>query len=78
MRPKLGSKTNWKATPMAAPEMTNGAKTTERTRLRPRNFWSSRRARARPSAMDTTTVAKVKTAVLKKTVLVSSRPNHSM
>jgi hypothetical protein len=62
---------------MAAPEMTKGAKTTERTRLRPLSFWSSRRASAKPSAIDSMTVAIVKTAVLKKTVLVSSRPNHS-
>jgi hypothetical protein len=58
--------------------MTKGAKTTERTMLRPRNCWSSRSARARPRAIEMTTVAKVKIAVLKKTVLVSSRPNHSM
>ena len=42
----------WKATPMAAPEMTNGAKTTDRTRLRPRSFWSSSRASPSPTASE--------------------------
>ncbi len=65
--------------PIAAPEMTNGAKTAERTRLRPRSFWSSSRASASPSAMEMPTVATVKTTVLRTMIFVSSsRPNHSM
>ena len=62
---------------MAAPEMTYGAKTSERTTPRPTSCWSRTMAMASPRAMEPSTVATVKTTVLPTTVQVSGRVNHS-
>ena len=62
---------------MAAPEMTKGAKTIDRTALRPRSFWSSSSARMRPRTIDPITAKKVKTTVLNRIFGVSARVAHS-
>lgn len=75
--PKCGSKTNWKAIPTAAPEMTNGAKMVDRTKFRPLSARSSNSASASPITMLPTTANSVKITVFETIVQVSERVAHS-
>ena len=78
INPYRGSNTNWKATPIAAPAMTYGANTMERTAARPKSFWSSSTASASPITMDPATAKKVKIRVFHTIVFVSGAWNQSM